>query len=134
MHAVLLLYINVKHSEKTFEAVLTVKAGIYQIAFFVLPFGKTAVVKRLFSILNDERHDVIMQTFLQGNQTPDSAVAVLKRMDAFKVVMEGNNILDGFGMISRQQRFHTRRYILRLDGFQTTDRIGSLLIITHRKP
>ena len=74
-----ILYINVKHGEKALEAVLTVKAGIYQIAFFILPLGKAAVVKRLFRVFDDKWHDVIMQTFLQGNQTPDSAVAALKK-------------------------------------------------------
>lgn len=49
LHAVLSLYINVKHGEKALEGVLTVKAGIDQIAFFVLPFGKAAVVKRLLA-------------------------------------------------------------------------------------
>ena len=70
LHAVLSLYINVKHGEKAFEGVLTVKTGIYQIALFILPFGKAAVVKRLFSIFYDERYDAIVQAcaFTFGGQ------------------------------------------------------------------
>ena len=81
LHAVLSLYINVKHGEKALEGVLTVKTGVDQIAFFILPFGKAAVVKRLFRVFDDERYDAIVQAFLQRDQTPDSAIAILKRMD-----------------------------------------------------
>ena len=137
LHAVLSLYINVKHGEKALEGVLTVKAGIDQIAFFILPLGKAAVVKRLFSIFYDERYDAIVQAFLQRDQAPDSAIAVLKRMDALKVVVKSNNIIDS-NYISRrigsQQRLHTRRYIFRLRGFPTADHIGPFFIITNRKP
>ena len=52
-----ILYIHVKKCEDSLEAVLTVKTGIDQIAFFILPFGKGAIVKHLFSVFNDERHD-----------------------------------------------------------------------------
>ena len=137
LHAVLSLYINVKKCEKTSECVLTVKTGVDQIAFFVLPFGKAAVVKRLFSVFDDERYDAIVQAFLQRDQTPDSAIAILKRMDALKVVVKSNNIIDSNHInrrIGGQQCLHTRRYILRLDGFPTADHIGSLLIITNCKP
>ena len=56
----LLLYVNVKHGKKAPECVLTVKTGINQIAFSDLPFGKPAVVKRLFSVFDDERRDAIV--------------------------------------------------------------------------
>ena len=85
---------DVKHGKKTLKCILTIKAGIDQIASFILPFGKPTVVKCLFCIFDDKRHDPIVQAFLQGDQAPDSAVAVLKRMDALKIVVEGNDILD----------------------------------------
>ena len=56
-----ILHINVKHSKKALEGILTVKTGIDQITFFILPFGKSAAVECLFSVLDDERHNAIVK-------------------------------------------------------------------------
>ena len=39
-------------------------------------------------VIDDEGHDAAAQTFLEQDQTPDAAVAVLKGMDALKGHME----------------------------------------------
>lgn len=56
----LLWNINIKYDKQPPEGVLTVETGICQIALFVFPLGKIAIVKRLFGVLNDERRDVIL--------------------------------------------------------------------------
>ncbi len=48
------------------EAVLNSETGIYKETLFVIPFFQTSLVKQLQSILNDKRHDVVLQTFLIG--------------------------------------------------------------------
>ena len=88
---------DIKHRHQLTECVLSVKAGIRQISRLLFPFGKTSVIKHLFGILNDKRHDSVPQAFLECNQTTDSAVAVLERMNPFKTLMKPNDVINGNG-------------------------------------
>lgn len=45
-------------------------------------------------MVNDKRKDIIFKAFFKHNDTPYSAIAVLKRMDAFEPVMEVHDILN----------------------------------------
>jgi len=45
-------------------------------------------------MVNDKREDIIFKAFFKHNDTPYSAVAVLKRMDAFEPEMEVHDIFN----------------------------------------
>lgn len=50
------------------------------------------VVIPLEIVLDDERHDVVLQALFEKEQTSDSAVAVPGRMDALKAAVETKQI------------------------------------------
>lgn len=88
----MLLWLNVKNRQQLFEGVLTIKAGIGQISSFRFPLRKATVIKHLFGVFNNERNDTVPQAFFECYQTANSAIAVLERMNAFKVVVEFDDI------------------------------------------
>ena len=89
----IVLLLKVEHSHQLFECVLSIQAGIRQIAFFRFPLGESTVIEHLFEILDDKRNNTKAQTFFQRNQSTDSAVAILEWMDPFKLVMETDNVV-----------------------------------------
>ena len=70
------------------ELILCSQAGVAEIAPLVLPFLQAAIVIQLKFLVDDERHNIIPQTFLEQKKTADSAVAVLKRVDPLKAVAQ----------------------------------------------
>ena len=70
------------------KSVLRRKAGISQAVSLVLPFLQATVVEYLDVVLDDKRHDVVTQAFFEMEQSPDSAVAVLERVNSLKAVVE----------------------------------------------
>ena len=89
-----MLRLNIEHSHQFFECVLSVQTGICQIALFRSPLGESTIIKHLLGVFNNKRHDTKSQTFFQRDQSPDSAVAVLKRMDTFKFIVEADNVVN----------------------------------------
>ena len=73
------------------------EAGVHTEAFFAIPFFQAAVVEQLEIILDDERHEIVLQLFLEEDQPADTAISVLEGMDALKCHMEYNDILEGLG-------------------------------------
>ena len=59
-----LFNLNIELLQETPKCVLSIQAGIDEISLFVLPFGQAAVVICFLRILNDERNNFVMQTFL----------------------------------------------------------------------
>ena len=47
----------------------------------------------IFSILDNERNNIIFQAFLEHNQAPHTTIAILKWMDTFKLHMKIQNII-----------------------------------------
>ena len=126
-----------KHSHHLFEGILPVKTGVRQIAFFPLPFGQPPVIKQFFCVLDDERDNGVVQTLLERNQSPHSAVPVLEGMDALKIVMEANNIVDADRMksfVCRKECIHLSRHFSRCGGFAPADHICSFLIVADGEP
>ena len=118
-------------------SILCSQAGIYQIAFFIVPLLQSSIVEHLQVILNNEWDDIIFQTFLEHNQPAHTTVTVLKRMDSLKLYMEIQNIFKGlfcFCVILCQQRFHLAGNFFRQGSLHATNFIGQFLIIPHCKP
>lgn len=115
------------------KPVLRRKAGITQVAALVLPLLQAPVVEHLDVVLDDKRHDVVPQAFFEKEQAPDSAVAVLERMDALKAVVKVKQIVKGFalnGVVFSKQFLHLSTDILRCScvHIMTFDSKGELLI------
>lgn len=76
-------------------AVLSGQAGIEQIASGIVPFAQSAVIVHLQLISDYERDISVRKTLLEHDQTSDTAVSILKRVDAFEALMEVYDILEG---------------------------------------
>lgn len=74
------------------KSVLRRKAGISQAVSLVLPFLQATVVEYLDVVLDDKRHDVVTQAFFEMEQAPNSAVAVLERVNSLKAVVKVKQI------------------------------------------
>lgn len=68
--------------------VLGCQAGVGQVAVGVAPFTQSSVVEHLQLVGNDEGNDAALETLLEHDEASDTAVAVLKRMDALKTYMK----------------------------------------------
>ena len=78
-----------------------------------------------------------MQALFEQDQPADAPVAVLKRMDRLKPVMEIKDIVKGFplsSIVSFKQLLHLRRDILRRGGLLAADLVGQALIPADCKP
>ena len=64
--------------------VLCCETGICQIPVDVSPFFKSSIIVHFQFVSNDERNDVVSQTFLEHQQTTNSAIAILERMNLFE--------------------------------------------------
>ena len=88
------LIFDLKVIKMFLEFILRRKAGVDEKTAFARPLGETAVVKHFEFLVNDKGNYVVTQTFFEENQSTDTPVTVLKRMDAFKSVMKVKNILE----------------------------------------
>ena len=101
------------------------------------PFLQATIIKQLQIVLNDKWDDSILQAFLEKDQTPDSAVAVLERVNPLKTDMEINQVTQRFcvtAVLLRQQIPHPVCYLLRRCGFHTAHFVGHFFVITHSEP
>lgn len=120
-----------------FECILRRQAGVGQIAFFPNPLLQSAVIEHFYAVLNNKRHDIVFQAFLEQDQPPDTPVAVLKGMDALKPHMERKDIFKRhhfLAVILIEQSFHFRRYFLGQGCFPPGDLIRQLFVIADGEP
>ena len=97
----------------------TQKTGTLE-SWLVIVSVKISIIRVFLTVLNNERNDVVTQTFFQSNQTPYSTIAVLERIDCLETVMKINNILESYNIfrfICRKKLRHNvsnslRRYCL----------------------
>ena len=79
----------------------------------------------------------MFQTFLEHDQPPDTPVAVLERVNAFKPHMERKDIFKRhrfFAVILIEQSFHFRRHFLGQGRFPPADLIRQLFVFADGKP
>ena len=74
------------------ELILRQKASVAQISRLRLPFMQSPIIEHFQIFINDKWNDIIFQAFLEQNQSADTPVAILKRMDRFKFIMKRNQI------------------------------------------
>ena len=85
--------LNPKVVQHGLEIVLHQQASITEIAGRFAPLFDAAVVEHLMLVIDDEGHDPETEAFLEQDQPPDTAVAVLKGMDSLKTDMEIQQVI-----------------------------------------
>ena len=73
-------------------AILCREAGVEEIFFYAWPVAKTAIIKHFQLVGDDERHDMMVKTFLKHDKPTNAPVAVLERMDGFEPMMKVENV------------------------------------------
>ena len=79
--------------ELFFEKVLCREACVAQIAIDMTPFFYATVIKEAQVFGDDEWHDTILQALPKHQQSPNTTVAVLKWVYAFKSDMESQDVV-----------------------------------------
>ena len=69
------LLLNFEVRQRLAELILLRKTGVEQIAAFILPLGKSAIVEHFMTLIYDKRHNIVLQALFEHNETPDSAIA-----------------------------------------------------------
>ncbi len=96
-----------------------------------------AIVKHLHVVADNKGHNVVPQALLEQNQPPHTAVAVLKRMNAFEAHMKIQQFLKGLFLVRvvvNQQLLHGRGDLLGRRGLPAADLVGYPFVIAHGEP
>lgn len=68
--------------------VLSRQTSICKIFRDSLPFAQTSIIEHLQFIGYNKWHNAVTQALFEHNQTPDTTIAILKRMDRFKLLIK----------------------------------------------
>ena len=110
---------------------------IRKIAIFMSPFLQAAIIKQLQIIFDDKWNDTVLQAFLEKDQTPNSAVAVLEGVNPLKMDVEINQVIQSFcvtAVVLRQQIPHSVRHLFRHRRFHSAHFVGHFFVIAYGKP
>ena len=102
-----------------------------------VPFMQATIINHLQVILNNKRDNVIFEAFLEKDESTDTPVAILKRMDTLKIMMECNDLFERMirtGVIVGQQFENLRLDFFRCGGISTTDLVRNVLVLSDSKP
>ena len=75
------------------KIILRREAGIDEITTLAGPFLESAIIEELMIFIDYERHDIVLQALLEHNQSTDTAVSVLERVNSLKSHVELDYIL-----------------------------------------
>ena len=103
--------------------VLGGEACVGQVAVDVAPFAQAAVVEHFEFVCNDKRNNAAIEALLEHDKAPHAAIAVLKRMDAFKAYMQVKDVLKSVMacMVVIKQSFHVLGNVLWRAGLFAAD-------------
>ena len=93
MRLSLFLIFDAEIIHNRFEIVLHQQASISEIPGEFIPFFQAAIIKHLMLVVDDKRDNPIVKAFFEKDQSSDASVAVLKRMDTFKLNVEIQQIV-----------------------------------------
>ena len=133
----ILLKIDSEIFQILFKPILRGKAGVAEIAFFICPLVQSSVIKQLQIIVDDKRHDIVAQTFLEQNQPSDSAVSVLERVDALELIVKIQQLVKALfrlRVVIGKELFHFVRNLLGQSGCLAADLIRALLVFSNCEP
>ena len=81
-----------------FVLVLGGKDGVSEIAIYVAPFAKAAIIEELEVVCDDEGDDVVSKAFLEHDEATHAAVAILKRMNLLEADMKVEDVFEGLAL------------------------------------
>ena len=117
--------------------VLCCQTGVRKILPNFRPALKTAIIKHLQVVRNDERYDTVSQTLLEYYEPSHTPVAVLKRVDHLKALVQIEDILQRFlplGIVLDKQRFYLLANVLGCGRFVTSYLVGQAFVGADGKP
>ena len=79
--------------QQNFKAILRREASIAQIAIDFAPVLDTSIIEQAQILRDDKRNDARLKSLPKQQQSPDTPITVLKRMDALKAHMEIQQIV-----------------------------------------
>ena len=133
-------YESVRNSEIVEQGLVVVlrrETGVAQIFAHGGPLLQTAVVKHLEIIGDDEGNDAGRQALLEHHKSSDTAVAVLKRVDAFETLVQVENVVERLvspGVVLRKESLHLTVHLLGRRSLHAADLVGQTLVVAHGEP
>ena len=106
----LIVILNFEVIQYSLEIILHQQAGITQTSGHFMPLLQAAIIEHLMALIYDEGYDPEAQTLFEQNESADTSIAILERMNPFKADMEIKQIIKCFlwnGMILYQKRCHS---------------------------
>ncbi len=103
----------------------------------MFPFPQSSIIEHFQFFGNDERHKPICKTLFEHDEPSDTAVTILKRMDAFKSLVEIKDIFKSFlflGIIFGQQFLNLLMNIRGSTGFTPSRFIRQAFVLSDVEP
>lgn len=85
-------------SQHGFVLVLGGKDGVSEIAIYVAPFTKAAIIEELEVVCDDEGDDVVSKAFLEHDDATHATVTILKRMNLLEADVKVEDIFEGLAL------------------------------------
>lgn len=123
--------------EQRLVVVLCRKAGVAQIFAHGGPLLQTAVVEHLEVVCDDEGNDAGCQTLLEHHKASDTAVAVLKRVDAFETLVQVEDVVERLvppGVVLRKKTLHLAVYLFGRCSLHAAHLVRQTLVVAYGEP
>ena len=117
--------------------VLRCEAGVGEKAVYFAPVADASVVEQFKLIGNDEGYYLVCKAFLEHYEPAYSAVALLERVDAFKLAVEVYDIFQTLplnGVVCCPQALYLGPDIFWSRGLYSAYFIWQTLVITYVEP
>ena len=73
--------------------VLGCEAGVCEVAIDVAPFFETSIIEHLQLVCDDKGDHAVCETFLEHQETSDSAITVLERVCLLEAYVKVEDVL-----------------------------------------
>lgn len=123
--------------EQGLVVVLRREAGVAQIFAYDWPLLQASVVEHLEVIGDDEGNDAGRQTLLEHHKASDTAVAILKWVDAFETLVQVEDVVECLvapGVVLCQESPHFAVYLFGRRGLHAAHLVGQTLVVAHGEP
>lgn len=133
-------YESVRNSEvveQCLVVILRCEAGVAQIFAHSGPLLQASVVEHLEVVGDDEGNYAGRQALLEHHEPSNTAVAILKRVDALETLVQVENVVECFvppGVVLRQESLHLTVYLFGRCGLHAAHLVGQPLVVAHDEP
>lgn len=132
-----MLVLDFKVIQQGFVLILCCEAGVCQVFVDFAPVAQASVVEQLQLICDDEWHYVVCEAFLEHDESADTAVAVLERVDVFELAVEVYDVFKRYGFdafVMCQQFLHFLVHFLRRAGLFAADFVWQSFVFSYVEP